>query len=594
LYYSEELVRDVIAANDIVDIISGYVSLKKSGRGLMGLCPFHKEKSPSFHVSADKQLYHCFGCGEGGTVANFIMKAENLDFIETLKLLADKARISLPESDSSQNSQEMQSQKQRIYQANAAAARFFYNNLTGDTGKDALLYFVNRGFSKKIITSFGLGYAPNSRSALITHMAALGFTPEELALFGLATIKDDKIIDKFRNRVMFPIIDLRGNVIAFGGRVMDDSIPKYLNSPETLAFVKSRNLYALNFAKNAGTGSLILVEGYMDVISLHQVGITNVVATLGTALGEDQAKLIVRYTKDVIICYDSDSAGIAAALRAIDILVSAGARAKVLTISGAKDPDEYINKYSAASFVELTGKAVAGTQFKLNQLKSQYSIDDIEEKIRFISESAKVLSALDNMIEIDAYVVSLADSYDIKKESVYAEIKKIQGRQKRYKKPGSPGIELQPLATSDSGPVQMEIQHSRNGKLANTEKLLLFLMFSNKAVAKKSVSAMPPEQFSDPVHRKLAKLCYECWDTDIAPDAPSLISVFSPEDTEYVASILCAGSEFDDEVSAASNLIFNMHSEKLKQQITQETDPVKTRNLLEQQVRLKKGEVPYE
>ena len=594
MYYSEELVRDVIAANDIVDVVSGYVSLKKSGRGLMGLCPFHKEKSPSFHVSADKQMYHCFGCGEGGTVAHFIMKAENLDFVETLKLLADKARISLPEPDSSQNAKEIQSQRQRIYQANASAARFFYNSLTGDVGKDALLYFVNRGFSKKTITSFGLGYAPNSRNALITHMTSLGYTPEELALFGLALIKDDKIIDKFRNRVMFPIIDLRGNVVAFGGRVMDDSIPKYLNSPETLAFVKSRNIYALNFAKNANAKSLILVEGYMDVISLHQVGITNVVATLGTALAEEQAKLLARYAKDIIICYDSDSAGIMAALRAIDIISSAGARAKVLTIMGAKDPDEYVNKYSAASFIELTGKAVAGTQFKLNQLKSQYDIDNIEEKIRFVSEAAAVLSGLDNMIEIDAYVVSLADNYDIKKESVYAEIKKIQGKQNRYKKAATPGVELQPVANADSGPIQTEIRQSGNSNLANAEKLLLNLIFSNKTVAKKAAVSIPSEQFSEPLHRKLAEFCYKCWDTDIAPGASSLLTVFSPEDTEYVSSILCGVPAFEDEVSAAGGLILSIHNEKLTQQIAQETDPVKVKAFIEQQVQLKKGEVPYE
>jgi len=587
-------VRDVIAANDIVDVVSGYVSLKKSGRGLMGLCPFHKEKSPSFHVSADKQMYHCFGCGEGGTVAHFIMKAENLDFVETLKLLADKARISLPEPDSSQNAKEIQSQRQRIYQANASAARFFYNSLTGDVGKDALLYFVNRGFSKKTITSFGLGYAPNSRNALITHMTSLGYTPEELALFGLALIKDDKIIDKFRNRVMFPIIDLRGNVVAFGGRVMDDSIPKYLNSPETLAFVKSRNIYALNFAKNANAKSLILVEGYMDVISLHQVGITNVVATLGTALAEEQAKLLARYAKDIIICYDSDSAGIMAALRAIDIISSAGARAKVLTIMGAKDPDEYVNKYSAASFIELTGKAVAGTQFKLNQLKSQYDIDNIEEKIRFVSEAAAVLSGLDNMIEIDAYVVSLADNYDIKKESVYAEIKKIQGKQNRYKKAATPGVELQPVANADSGPIQTEIRQSGNSNLANAEKLLLNLIFSNKTVAKKAAVSIPSEQFSEPLHRKLAEFCYKCWDTDIAPGASSLLTVFSPEDTEYVSSILCGVPAFEDEVSAAGGLILSIHNEKLTQQIAQETDPVKVKAFIEQQVQLKKGEVPYE
>lgn len=598
MFYSDEIIRDVISANDIIDVISGYVSLKKSGRGFMGLCPFHNEKTPSFHVSADKQLYHCFGCGEGGTVANFIMKAENLDFVETVKLLADKAHIALPEPDNAQASQETQVQKQRIYQANAVAARFFYNNLIGESGKDALLYFTARGFLKKAITSFGLGYAQNSRNALIEHMKTLGYSPEELALFGLAIIKDDKIIDKFRNRIMFPIIDLRGNVIAFGGRVMDDSIPKYLNSPETLAFNKSRNLFALNFAKNSGTNILILVEGYMDVISLHQAGITNVVATLGTALTDDQAKLLVRYAKDIIICYDTDAAGSAATLRAIDILSAAGARVKTLIMQDAKDPDEYINKFSAESFTQLVNNAVAGTQFRLDLLKSQYNIDNIEEKIRFVGEAAKVLAGLENMIEVDAYVADLSESYDIKKESVFAEIKKIQGKQNRFKRIKS-DQSLRTVSTSDSGsaqsgPIQMELTHSRTSKCANTEKLLISLIFSNKSVAKKAAAELKPEGYSDAVHKKLAELCYSYWEADTAPDVSKILSGFSPEDSSYIASILCKNSVYDDELSACTDFIQTIRLERLAKQIASETDPVRVNELVQKQAQLKKGEVPYE
>ena len=318
MLYSEELISEVIGANDIVDVIGMYTALKKSGRGFVGLCPFHSEKTPSFHVSPDKQLYHCFGCGEGGTVLTFVMKAENLDFVEGLKFLADRARIALPEPEANENADRLFKKKQRLISANTYAAKFFYHCLAASPeGAQARAYLKERAIAPKTAASFGLGFAPPGRNALINHLKSMGYSESELVDFGLATVRDNQFVDKFRNRVMFPIIDVRGNVIGFGGRVMDDSKPKYLNSPETAAFNKRLNLFALNFAKNKKSDALILVEGYMDVISLHQVGINNAVATLGTALTEEQTRLIARYAKDVVLCYDTDEAGVKATMRAI-------------------------------------------------------------------------------------------------------------------------------------------------------------------------------------------------------------------------------------------------------------------------------------
>lgn len=591
MFYPDETIRDVIAANDIIDVVSRYVALKKSGRGYMGLCPFHREKTPSFHVSPDKQLYHCFGCGEGGSVINFIMKAENLDFVEALKYLADNARIALPEPDTSASADEIYKTKQRIYQANSIAARFFYDYLTTNAAaKDALLYFMNRGITTRTITAFGLGFAPNSQNALIKFMKQHGYEPDELALCGLATAKNNRYIDRFRNRIMFPIIDVRGNVIGFGGRVMDDSVPKYLNSPETPAFNKKRNLFALNFAKNKRGDSLILVEGYMDVISLHQAGINNVVATLGTALTEEQAKLICRYAKNVILCYDSDEAGIKATLRAIDMLIAAGERVKVLNLPGAKDPDEFINKHSAESFMRHVRAALPSTQYRLDLLKKQYDLSKIEEKIRFAGEAAKILANLPDMIEVDAYASHLAETCDIKKESIYAEIKKIHSRKRRFGRNASSrtALPLKTIDNADVGPIQAEISHARKSRLSKAEQLLLALMYRNKAVSKKAEAAIGTK-FSDEAHTKLAKICYNAWNAGLSPDTVSIITEFDQKDAAYVSGILCDRSSYDDELAAAEDLILTIEEETIKQKLKTQTDPVKLQALLRKQAALKRG-----
>lgn len=595
MLYSDELIGEVLSANDIVDVISSYVALKRSGRGLVGLCPFHSEKTPSFSVSPDKQLYHCFGCGEGGSVLTFVMKMENLDFLEGIKFLADRAHIALPEPEMSESVDKHFKKKQRLISANTYAAKFFYNCLISESGKTARDYFDSRALSPKTAAQFGLGFAPDGKNLLTEHLKTLGFKENELVDFGLTIIKDNKYIDKFRNRVMFPIIDVRGNVIGFGGRVMDDSKPKYLNSPETIAFNKRLNLFALNFAKNKKDDTLILVEGYMDVIALHQVGINNTVATLGTALTEEQSRLIARFAKNVILCYDTDEAGVKATMRAIDIFSKTDCRVKVLSLVGAKDPDEYIKAHGGGSeaFLSAVKKAVPATMFRINILKKNYDIDNsIDDKISFISEAAKILLSTNNMVEVDAYADMLSKNYDIKKESVYAEIKKLGSKQDRQTM-GRVVRQSASAGVSKNEPTKQSVAQappSIKGVMSpieKAEKSLLSLIFVSRAAAKTAQNELASDEYSNQIHQKLAKICYDTWDSGIAPDTARIVSSFESSLSGYVTQVLMDKSVYDDEVSAAMDLLITIKQEKIKKQISEESDPAVLMKLLKLQADLK-------
>lgn len=595
MLYSDELISEILSANDIVDVISSYVTLKRSGRGLVGLCPFHSEKTPSFSVSPDKQLYHCFGCGEGGSVLTFVMKIQNLDFVEGIKFLADRAHIALPEPDMSESVDKHFKKKQRLISANTYAAKFFYNTLVNTPhGEVARNYFSARAILPKTASQFGLGFAPDSRSMLLEHLKPLGFSENELVDFGLAIIKDNKYIDKFRNRVMFPIIDVRGNVIGFGGRVMDDSKPKYLNSPETVAFNKRLNLFALNLAKNKKSDTLILVEGYMDVISLHQVGINNTVATLGTALTEEQARLISRYAKNVILCYDTDEAGVKATMRAIDIFSKTECRVKVLSLMDSKDPDEFIKAHGGGSeaFLDAVKKAIPATMFRINTMKRQYDIDNnIDDKISFISEAAKILLSTNNMVEVDAYADMLSKQYDIKKESVYAEIKKLQGKQqvqatgRIIRQTASAGVHI--ADKPQNNVMRGNFSKTTVSPLEKAEKSLLSLAFSSRPAAKIVQGELLADDFSNEIHQKLAKLCYDAWDTSNAPDMAHIVSSFETDMAGYITQVLMDKSVYDDELSAMRDLLLTIKQEKLRKQIREETNPTVLIELLKQQAELK-------
>ncbi len=583
MFYSDELIQEVIAANDIVDVISAYVRLKKSGRNYMGLCPFHNEKTPSFHVSADKQLYHCFGCHEGGTVINFVMKSENLDFVDALKWLAQRAHITLPEPEQTPQMQRNVRRKQRMLSANTFAAKFFYNTLVKDPaaqkGRD---YVASRALLPKTVTSFGIGYAPEGGTQLLQHLESLGYTKQELFDFGLAVAKGNRYIDKFRGRVMFPIIDVRGNVIGFGGRILDDTKPKYLNSPETEVFNKSQNLFGLNIAKNKKDDRLILVEGFLDVISLHQAGITNAVATLGTSLTQEQTRIIKRYASEVVICYDTDEAGIKATLRAIELFSGTEVRVKILTLTGAKDPDEYIKKHGGAEkFKEAMAKAVPATQFRLSLARKKYDVDNsVDDKVKFLQEAAKILISTKNTVEIDSYAEMLARDYNVKKEAILSEIKRLQGREGRIEKNKQYGGQTKTVKIETKDNETVVIRKSSPMELA--ERKLLYLMFMNRQAAKRAETEIGCANFSNPLHCRLACVLCDSWNAGAAPTAAAVLSAFGEAESKYITEILFDTSVYADMQATAEDFIIQIERIKLDERIKQETDPKIAQELLMQ------------
>lgn len=583
MFYSDELIQEVISANDIVDVISAYVRLKKSGRNYMGLCPFHNEKTPSFHVSADKQLYHCFGCGEGGTVINFIMKSENLDFVDALKTLAQRAHITLPEPEQSPQMQRNVRRKQRMLSANTFAAKFFYNTLVKDPnaqkGRD---YVASRALLPKTVTSFGIGYAPEGGTQLIQHLESLGYTKQELFDFGLAVAKNNRYIDKFRGRVMFPIIDVRGNVIGFGGRILDDTKPKYLNSPETEVFNKSQNLFGLNIAKNKKDDRLILVEGFLDVISLHQAGITNAIATLGTSLTQEQTRIIKRYASEVVICYDTDEAGVKATLRAIELFSGTEVRVKILSLTGAKDPDEYIKKHGGAEkFKEAMAKAVPATQFRLMLARKKYDVDNsVDDKVKFLQEAAKILISTKNSVEIDSYADMLARDYNVKKEAILSEIKRLQGRDNRVEKNRQYGGQAKTVKIETKENETVVIRKSSPMEL--TERKLLYLMFMNRQAAKRAETEIGCANFSNPLHCRLACVLCDSWNAGSAPAAAAVLAAFGEAESKYITEILFDTSVYADMQATAEDFIIQIERIKLDEKIKQETDPKIAQELLMQ------------
>lgn len=437
-YYSDELIEEVKSANDIVDVVSNYVSLKRKGGNYFGLCPFHREKTPSFSVAAEKQIYHCFGCGVGGNVLSFLMKIENISFREAVEMLAERAKITLPsnEVDDLGLSQDellaREQSKKNMYEINKLAGRFFFNNIA--KSQVAQDYIKKRAININTVKKFGLGFAlaDNGLSKLLQ---SRGFKEEDMIATGLVgkSSATGKLYDKFRDRFMFPIFDIRGRVVAFGGRSLESNevmkaqrIPKYINSPENLIYTKGRHLYAMNLARksNEKMKKILVVEGYMDVISPHQAGVTNVVASLGTALTEQQGRLLRQYADEIILSYDSDSAGQMAIDRGLEVLRSLGVQAKVLQMTGAKDPDEYILKYGPERFQKLIDDSISYAEYKIRRIENDYDLTDTSDKIKFLTQIAEILSKIENNIERYIYVDKFSKELGVGKEAVLAEIEK--------------------------------------------------------------------------------------------------------------------------------------------------------------------------
>ena len=430
---SRDIIDEIVARNDIEQTIGSYVTLKRAGSNYNGLCPFHSEKTPSFTVFPNSKSFYCFGCGAGGDVISFIMRAENLDYVDALEFLAARAGITIQNDNSGQTEKGVP--RKRVYEMNLAAAKFFRNCLFDDRyGKEAMHYLaVERGLDMATIKHFGLGYSPNDFGMLTNYMHSLGFTDEELITGFLCgkSQKTGRAYDYYRNRVIFPIIDTTGNIIAFGGRVMDDSKPKYLNTSDTPAFKKSKHLFALNFAKNHSSEQMILCEGYMDVIALHAAGFENAVATLGTAITSEQARVFAKYTKKVIITYDSDSAGQTAADKAMRLLGEVGLDVRVLKLSGAKDPDEYIKKFGKAAFTKVISESKSGFEYKLDKVLSSHEMSNATEKIKAANEISAIIAGYYSGVEREIYIRSAAGRIDISYDVLLSDVERVRNRMKK-------------------------------------------------------------------------------------------------------------------------------------------------------------------
>ena len=495
MFYPEELVEEVRTRNDIVDVISGYVKLQRKGSSYFGLCPFHNEKSPSFSVSPGKQMYYCFGCGAGGNVLTFIMEYENYSFPEALKLLADRAGVNLPEQEYSKEERRQQDLRTAILEVNKTAAKYYYYQLRTEAGKPGMDYLKNRQLSEETMQRFGLGYAGKYSDGLYRYLKQKGVSDELLRQSGLMNVDEKRgMYDKFWNRVIFPIMDVNNRVIGFGGRVMGDGKPKYLNSPETKVFDKSRNLYGLNVARTSRKKYIIVCEGYMDVISMHQAGFTNSVASLGTALTSQHASLLKRYTQEVILSYDSDEAGIKAALRAIPLLKEAGLTARVLRMAPYKDPDEFIKTLGTEAFQERIDQAQNSFLFEVSILETGYDMKDPESKTLFFREVSKKIAGFEMEVERENYIEAIAQRYHTSFEGLRKMVL-------RYLMQGEV-------------PSRPEVFRSRKALekedgLLKSQRMLLTWLTEYKGLYQTVKECVTPEDFTTEFYRQVASLLFE-------------------------------------------------------------------------------------
>lgn len=561
-FFPDELISEIINATDLVSLASSYMTLKKSGSGYMGCCPFHKEKTPSFHISGEKQLYHCFGCGVGGSVIQFVMGAENLDFPDAVRFLAERAGINVPENEQNDATDEYYKRKRRIYEMNRDAARFFRETLLSPAGKKSLDYLLNRGLSMKTITSFGLGASPDGWDGLLKKLTSLGYERDLMVEAGLC-IRNEKnhVYDRYRNRVMFPIIDVRGNVVGFGGRKLEGDGAKYINSPESVVYNKGKILYALNFAKKTAENYIILTEGYMDVISLHQAGFTTAVAGCGTALTPDQARLLARYSKNIYLCYDSDEPGQKAAKKAIELFRTLECNVKVLRVPDGKDPDEFIRKNGAPAFEKLLNSARSTTRYEIDSLISRYDLDDISQKVEFSREAALLLSKLKSAVELDEYTKYVCLKSKISEEALLSEIKKIRRRDTRK--------EVSDRMKQSAGTLASQSQKA-TPRLKKAEAGLLSSLVSSRIVFEKFKDKVSPDLFTYELHKEIFEKAYLLFESNESFGVGELSGYFKGREGEFSEVFLLVG-EITDPKCAAVDFINVIEDEKLKIQINDAT-----------------------
>lgn len=523
MFYPEELVEEIRAGNDIVDVISGYVRLQKKGGNYWACCPFHNENTPSFSVSGSKQMYHCFGCGVSGNVYTFVMKYENYSFPEAVKLLADRAGVKLPEIEYSEEQKKKANRRARLLEVNREAAKFFYYQLRSPRGTIGIQYLKKRELTDETMQRFGLGYAGKSGTELVQYLRQRGFEDELIKDAGLASFSEKYgLVSQFWNRVMYPIQDVNGKVIGFGGRVMGDGEPKYLNSPETSVFDKRRNLYGLNYARKARSGNMILCEGYMDVIAMHQAGFTQAVASLGTAFTPEQANLLRRYTDSVLLAYDSDGAGVKAALRGIGILREAGLNGKVINMRPYKDPDEFMKALGREAFQERIDQAENSFFFEVRILAEQYDMNDPEAKTKFHREIAKKLCQFSEDAERDNYLQAIADKYLISIENL---------RKLVIAYAAQTGLERQ-VERPRSG-VRQKNNPEENAKKA--QRLLITWLTDEPGLYRKVRKYLSVEDFTDELYRKVAEKFFEGMESGNFQPA-GIVSTFEEEEEQRAAA----------------------------------------------------------
>ena len=553
--YSEELIEEIRSSNDIVDVISKYITLKRSGRNFFGLCPFHKEKSPSFAVSPDKQIFHCFGCGAGGNVIHFISKIEGLDFKDTLELLANRVNIELPTLDNLEDDKTARL-KSKVYEINKIAAEFYHENLYKPTSKIAQEYIKKRKLDNRTLKAFLIGYAGNFNELYLL-LKQKGYTEEEMLASSLVKrTENGGYMDSFRKRLMFPIQDVRERVIAFGGRVLDDSKPKYINSPENIVYSKGRNLFGLNVAKKHDTKKIVIVEGYMDAISLYQRGITNVVASLGTAMTEAQGRLLRRYSEQVILGYDADGAGQAAILRGMEILQNLGCDIRVLQIEGAKDPDEYVLKYGPERFQKCVDNAISLVEFKVKVLLKELNIENTNDKIKFLNEIAKILAKVTNQMEREIYVDKIAKEYKISKEAIYAEVNKLMYKDNQ----GSKKLEKRVVTMVP----KEEKENSVSEAVLKRENLVIYLLINEYSKCYEKIKNLITLNYiQDDTNKQILKKMYEEFEKGNS-NTSQLLDWFQDEKViSHITEIMAGDFEITDVNKAIDDLISIYEKEKL-------------------------------
>jgi DNA primase len=594
MLFSDELIEEIRSKNDIVSVIGSYIRLQKKGSNHMGLCPFHNEKTPSFSVSASKQMYHCFGCGVGGNVVTFIMEYENYTFVEAIKFLAERAGIALPEQEYSEEAKKQADFRSRLLEVNRQAAMYFFYQLKSQEGQAAYSYLRNRGLTEETIKHFGLGYSNRNSDDLYRYLKKLGYEDEFLSQTGLVNI-DEKLggRDRFRDRVMFPIMDSNHRVIGFGGRVMGnagDNVAKYLNSPETKIFEKSRNLYGLNFAKSSRKNYFLICEGYMDVIALHQAGFTNSVAALGTAFTGFHANLLKRYTNEVLLTFDSDKAGTQAALRAIPILKEAGLTLKVINMKPHKDPDEFIKALGAEEFQKRITEAKNSFFFEIEVLQRDYDLNDPEQKTRYFHETAKKLLSFTEELERNFYIDAVAKMYQI-------DVEQLRRLVYRF---GSQLIAM-PAETREPQEETTKNRKVPENGLIKSQKLMLTWLIEDNTLFDKIKGILSPEDFTEGICSEVAGLVFEQYENEHAVNPARIINNFqSKEEQSEAAALFSAGirGEMNEAgwQKALSDTVFRIKEnslDELSRKAIEINDTIMLQKIIKEKQELKKRTLTF-